>query len=184
MEKAGQSGAAAVRKHALISLGGEGEGGASKSRLAKKQKASTRSKSAGIVTSEANKLLVLPPMQNKKLGDDSDSNCKQGHPNVPKLQLRIIQSAPSVSRSINLPPILKSKTPSKKLQGNYASYAEENILDVDYEAEVKEQGVSEKHRPVNSNKHVNTSKVGESNSKSCLHDENESCGGILAPRGR
>jgi hypothetical protein len=37
-------------------------------------------------------------------------------PLIPLLQLRMIQSAPTVTRSVNLPPILGSQTPSKKLQ--------------------------------------------------------------------
>jgi hypothetical protein len=37
-------------------------------------------------------------------------------PSIPLLQLRMIQSAPTVTRSVNLPPILGSQTPSKKLQ--------------------------------------------------------------------
>lgn len=37
-------------------------------------------------------------------------------PNIPELQLRLIQSAPTVTRSVNLPPILGSKTPSKPCQ--------------------------------------------------------------------
>jgi hypothetical protein len=41
-------------------------------------------------------------------------------PTVPLLQLRMIQSAPTVTRSVNLPPILGSKTPSKKLQTDSA----------------------------------------------------------------
>lgn len=39
-------------------------------------------------------------------------------PIIPQLQLRLIQSAPTVTRSVNLPPIVGSKTPSKPTQSD------------------------------------------------------------------
>jgi hypothetical protein len=78
---------------------------------------------------------ILPPMAIQSTNDGRPVSLMRGNvllsphldeqgnpisatppPSIPLLQLRMIQSAPTVTRSVNLPPILGSQTPSKKLQ--------------------------------------------------------------------
>jgi hypothetical protein len=79
-------------------------------------------------------------------------------PSIPLLQLRMIQSAPTVTRSVNLPPILGSKTPSKKLQQEHKATSPAQMRKV-------------------------TKRIAlVSLQKKASFEEHEQAGGILAPR--
>ena len=109
LEKISHSGAAAIRKKALHVLDNGHE-----DRKALKRN-SYRSKSAGVAVGTVHMpQTMLPPM--------SLTPKMNYHKAIPTLQLRVIQSAPSVSRSVNLPPIATSKTPKHKLQTSSVSY--------------------------------------------------------------
>jgi hypothetical protein len=74
------------------------------------KKSSKRSKSANVGVTGSSKL-VLPSLL-------APTHAQHGAAGqvvvIPQLALRVIQSAPTVTRSLNLPPLMKSKTPSNK----------------------------------------------------------------------
>jgi hypothetical protein len=121
--RAAQGGAAAIRKEAALSLNTNHQHSVSKysgyhaaSKNAQKnytsyKKGSKRSKSANVGQTGSSKL-VLPSLLGATTVRNGDSGGNMVV--VPQLALRAIQSAPTVTRSLNLPPLVKSKTPSNK----------------------------------------------------------------------
>ncbi len=128
--QAGQGGAAAIRKEAALALNAPSYTkqhksssssssvkyshyhATAKSYSNSSKKHKKRSKSANVATTGSSKL-VLPSL----LGTSSVQRGVNGEPVIviPQLALRAIQSAPTVTRSLNLPPLTKgSKTPSHK----------------------------------------------------------------------
>lgn len=107
LEKISHSGAAAIRKKALHAL----DNGHDDRKAVKR--GNYRSKSAGVAVGTVHMpQTMLPPMTlTPKISYQKT---------IPALQLRVIQSAPSVSRSVNLPPIASSKTPKHRLQSTSA----------------------------------------------------------------
>ena len=110
--KAAQGGAAAVRKEAKLSLkhnnhysshlsshkarqGGYNTGNRSHKHVSSLKRGSKRSKSANV--SSTGTKLVLPSL------NDVRNNSKGDVVVIPQLALRVIQSAPTVTRSLNLP---------------------------------------------------------------------------------
>mmetsp|Transcript_8506 Transcript_8506/g.12696 ORF Transcript_8506/g.12696 Transcript_8506/m.12696 type:complete len:852 (-) Transcript_8506:111-2666(-) len=80
-----------------------------------RKKTNLRSKSANIAGGGSS--VVLPPMERQPSALRALKN-----PMIPQLQLRVIQSAPSVSRSLNLPPIMSSKTPNKLQSTSHSTH--------------------------------------------------------------
>lgn len=97
-------------------------------------------------------------------------------PVVPQLQLRMIQSAPNaVSRSVNLPPILQSKTPSKNLQSNISS----NHCNAPTPTPILKSTITpSKEKKNQMNKQLPLTPIEKKES----YEEYEEVGGILAPR--
>jgi len=126
--RAGKAGAAAIRKEALsvlnappvhssnvLSVKFNGYNTSLKAtRGLKKEKGNKRSKSANVVATGASKLVLPSLMSGSNNVHRSTPNGDQVVVVIPQLALRVIQSAPTVTRSLNLPPISKSKTPSNK----------------------------------------------------------------------
>lgn len=128
-----------------------------------------------------------PTALNNSNGEGNLLNQITTTPVVPQLQLRMIQSAPTVSRSVNLPPILQSKTPSKKLQSHISPNHNSN----------NPQTITSTPTPTTTtilpNPHVTptkSSKNSQFNKQTLLtpiekkesYEEYEETGGILAPR--
>mmetsp|Transcript_5045 Transcript_5045/g.7708 ORF Transcript_5045/g.7708 Transcript_5045/m.7708 type:complete len:769 (-) Transcript_5045:242-2548(-) len=115
-----------------------------------------RSKSANV--SGGGSSIALPPMERQPNALRALKN-----PMIPQLQLRVIQSAPSVSRSVNLPPILSSKTPNKLQSTAHNSYSK----------------CKRSHATSSSPRHLGT--LGSQGLTGVCKMEDEK-GGILAPR--
>lgn len=78
-----------------------------------KPKGSTRSKSASTVFSPSPSKVILPPMQTlpeSSIGS-SQLKCSQS---VPELALRLVQSAPSLTQSMTLPPLIHTVSSPKR----------------------------------------------------------------------
>ena len=81
-----------------------------------KPKATTRSKSANVASPNPIKIL-LPPMQTLSESSSTSSYLKmkpiRGQ-SVPELPLRLVQSAPCVTQSMNLPPLMSTISSPKR----------------------------------------------------------------------
>jgi hypothetical protein len=77
-------------------------------------KSNVRSKSASTVSNPVK--IILPPMQTLHESSSHSSMIKTFKSQiVPELPLRLVQSAPTLSQSVNLPPLLSFPTsPNKK----------------------------------------------------------------------
>ena len=192
--RAAQGGTAAVRKEAALALNSHSHhhskhhhsnskygGYHATSKASQKhyttghthKKNSKRSKSANVgVTGSAK--LVLPSL----LTSTNIRNGTAGGPLVviPQLALRVIQSAPNVTRSVNLPPLMKSKTPSNKnSKSNSRVFTYHSDQTGGGRGDMLAAGVG-----------ASSSGGGDSFQQSLrfVPDEAEQEGGILAPRGK
>lgn len=148
-----------------------------------------RSKSASTVLTSQNVKVTLPPMQTLHESSSNFSLLKNNKKsNIPELPLRLVQSAPSLSQSINLPPLHSTtiSTSPTIITSSSSSTSSSVNLCPNNSTKIQQHSISNKLalklHPNNLATSSSCNKLINSHQKRPSFEAYEQEGGILAPR--